>query len=217
MAQLQQGLAEAQRHTQELRAQLGQEQQAKAQADAQIQSLTAEQARKQAEHQAEIASIKQVAEQTRQALVSASAEEKAALSAQYRGDLERLLAALRAEHAKAVASNTADKQELMRQLEAVRAQIAAIPPPLVAAVPVPRQSIPEITGRIPPKEQEVVPQQDITILWKSNGSTGPWLLKVMYGGTKTDYQEIVDGSGRIPYKVKYPGTIEAEIFNIIET
>lgn len=91
-------------------------------------------------------------------------------------------------------------------------QLNNLPKPYAPAPPPPQAPLPQIIGRTP--AGSVSPNQNITIQWNSNGTTGPWLLRVAYSNTNPDFQEIT-AEGDIQYTVKRSGQITGEIYTIV--
>lgn len=129
-----------------------------------------------------------------------------------RADMEHLRRTLLEEQALAVArADEAARRELEAQLAALRAQIDALPPPYVPP-PVVAQPLPTITGRTP--VGDVPPGDNINIQWNSNGTAGPWILKIYYDGANPDFKDI-QVVGDIVYTVKQAGALSGQIFSIV--
>ena len=91
----------------------------------------------------------------------------------------------------------------------MRAQIAAIPP---VVIPPPEVVVaPKILRREP--EGEVKTGTSVKIIWDPNGTAGPWILRIDYGGTNSDFQEVTM-PGPIAYTIKRPGALSGRIYNI---
>jgi hypothetical protein len=225
MGALQRDLAAASTEKERLQAEIAREKAATAQVQGELKAKTEEMARRAQENAAALAAVReaatrsaeeaqaanQAANQTKDA---ATAAEAARLQESHASKLEELGRSLAAALARAtVAENaTAERQALAKELASVRAQIAAIPPPVAAA---PRPVAPKITGREPPVGTPAPEGSTIKILWDPNGTSAPWILRIDYNGTTSDFQEIT-ATGPIVYKIKSSGELSGRIYSVTE-
>jgi hypothetical protein len=214
MAGLQQDLAGANAEKGRLQQQLGQEQAAKAAAEAELATKNEEITRKDKEHEAALQAARQEATNTAEQIKTAqTAAEIATLTLAHTASLETLKVQLALSEARAIAAQTSapDLQKIQTELAAVAAQIASLPAPTPPPAPI---NIPKITGREPPISEPTSQGSVIKIQWDPNTTRGPWILRVDYDGKEPDFQE-VNTAGDIDYEIKRQGALTGTIYNVI--
>jgi len=228
MALLQRDLAAATTDTERIRAQLAQEQAAKAAAEAQLAAKTQEMATKDQQYREALQAAIQAAEDTARqvkAANDAAAQSKDAESAatvarleivyqDHLGDLRRQLVNAQ-DRAAFAETSAADRAELQARLDRVDAAIAARPVPAepVVADPDPVPLPPIITGRNPPVGTPAPQGSNIRIQWDPRETRGPWILRIDYNGANPDFQEVTD-PGPIVYTVKRQGALLGTIYSV---
>lgn len=223
MAALQRDLADASAEKLRLQTQIGEEQTANARLQGELQAKNQEIERKREENAQALAEAREAAATTAQQLqeanrAAARAKDEATLAEvarlreSYATQLDELSTRLSAAVARAQVAETGNQERraLAEELARVRTQIAAIPPPLV--VPPPEVVVaPKILRRDP--AGEVSTGTPIQIFWDQNGTAGPWILRIDYDGTNSDFQEVTM-PGPIAYTIKRPGALSGRIYNI---
>lgn len=223
MAALQRDLAEASAEKLRLQTQIGEEQTANARLQGELEAKNQEIERKREENAQALAEAREAAATTAQQLQEAnraaarakdeaSAAEARRLQESYGARLDELSTRLSAAVACAQVAETGNQERraLAEELARVRTQIAAIPPPLV--VPPPEVVVaPKILRRDP--AGEVSTGTPIQIFWDQNGTAGPWILRIDYDRTNSDFQEVTM-PGPIAYTIKRPGALSGRIYNI---
>jgi chromosome segregation ATPase len=142
-------------------------------------------------------------------------EEKERFRVQAELNLETLRTGLVAEREAAVANaNSERKADIDRQITELNEKIDTLQRKSV--VP----ALPELIRRYP--DGDVPENSIITIYWNSNGTTGPWILRIEYseGGILqfTDFQEVRPENKNTPiqYKIKRSGDLSGTIYNVTE-
>jgi hypothetical protein len=225
MSALQRDLAAASTEKERLQAEIAREKATTAQVQGELKAKTEEMARRAQENAAALAAVREAATRSaeeaqaanqaaNQTKDEATAAEARRLQESHASKLEELGRSLAVALARAtVAENaTAERQALAKELASVRAQIAAIPPPVAAA---PRPVAPKITGREPPVGTPAPEGSTIKILWDPSGTSAPWILRIDYNGTTSDFQEIT-AAGPIVYKIKSSGELSGRIYSVTE-